>query len=284
MKIRLSHFILVVLAVTCVAAQDNDKTKRSKMTADEVVAKHIASIGTPEALAKINSRVLVGEGRLTGKVGVAGFIGGPVQIASEGDKFLLAMVFNSNEYPYEKVGFDGRDLTVGRPSGRQTELGKFLRSQTTVLKEGLMGGVLSSAWPLLNLAQKKARVEYDGITSAGGREFHKLKYSASRSGTLKVTLFFDSENFRHVLTEYKYSIESGIRGDLAENARAKPSYFSLVERFGDFRKAGELTLPFSYSIDISNQVEEELTSLQWTVKLTEAYYNEAVDASVFKVS
>ena len=72
---------------------------QGKMTADELVKRHLASIGTPEAIAAAKTRILVGQGVLTSKLGYNGRLVGPAQFVSSDDKTLLAIVFNSNEYP-----------------------------------------------------------------------------------------------------------------------------------------------------------------------------------------
>lgn len=281
-KILIASIVSIALFVTGYAQSDDSKKKPGKITAEEIVTKHLASIGTPEALAKVKSRVMIGEGRITGKVGISGMLGGPAQLASEGNKVLLAMVFNSNDYPYERVGFDGEDLSLGRPSGRRTELAQFLKSHSSIVKEGLFSGTLSSAWPLLNMTGRKVKLQYDGTIGSGDRQLHKLKYSTSRAGILNIVLYFDAVTFQHLMSEYKYTVEPGIRQQT--NSRARPNYFTLIEQFSDFRKAGELTLPFSYGIDISAQTEDETYSIKWGVNVKEVYYNEPLEVTAFKVS
>jgi len=38
------------------------------------------------------------------------------------------------------------------------------------LREGLLGGVLSAAWPLLRLAQQNPKLEYRGLKKMEGRQ------------------------------------------------------------------------------------------------------------------
>lgn len=72
------------------------------MTSEGLVSKHLASIGSADALAAARSRIMVGNGKLTSKLGYAGQLIGPAQFASDGDKVLFAIIFNSNNYPYDK--------------------------------------------------------------------------------------------------------------------------------------------------------------------------------------
>jgi hypothetical protein len=289
--------LLFLLVGQCFGQDDNGSAKAKKgsgkMTAEELVRLHLASIGTDEALAAAKSRVMVGTARLTAKVGFTGYLTGPAQVASQGDKVLLAMIFNSNDYPFEKVGYDGKELTVARPTvtrnalslrdGR-SRLGEFIKSQSFIVKQGLLGGALSSAWPLMNLDPKKAKLSYDGLTTMDGRELHKLKYVPARSGDVKVVMYFEPETYRHVMTEYNYTVPIQMGANMAENAAAKPSYYSLIERFSDFKGVGQLTFPFNYTIEFSSQTQDDAMALQWAIKIAQVFFNEPLEQAAFKVS
>src|SRR5262245_841249 len=104
-----SIFLSLIVLVFCLTGfGQTDPKNLPKLTADEIIAKHIASIGKSESIAAIKSRILVGVGEFTSRT-QAGKVGGPAQFASDGPKFVLALVFNANNYPYEKLGYDGKD-------------------------------------------------------------------------------------------------------------------------------------------------------------------------------
>jgi hypothetical protein len=258
------------------------------MTADEVVARHLMSIGTAEARGAIKSRVMIGEGSLISKLGSVFTINGTAQLASEGNKFLYTILFDSEVYPYEKVAFDGKEQTLGFPSGKKTFLAEFLRSQSSILKDGLFGGVLSGAWSLTNLSEvPKAKLEYTGVSRIGDGQFHKLKYSSSRTGDLKVSLYFDLETFRHVRTEYEYTIEPRIGTSPTDiRSAGRIERYSLREDFADFKIAGKLTLPFLYTVNVTNerQIASGTHSRDWIIKILQVVYDEPLNANVFKVS
>jgi hypothetical protein len=259
--------------------------QKEKITAEEIIQKHLASIGTPEAIAAVKSRVMVGQGNLSSRLGYIGGITGPAQLASDGDKFLLAIVFNSNDYPYEKLAYDGKNMSIGRPRGNVTRLGEFLKSQSSLLKQGLLGGALSSAWPLLNRDPKAVKVEYAGTENIGGKTLHKVKFNPARSDSLRVTLYFDADTYQHVMSEYQYTIQPHmISSDSTVNPTAKASHYSLIERFSDFKKVGDLTLPLQYTIDVASQTAEGAETLRWTIAIKQVFYNEPLEAANFKVS
>jgi hypothetical protein len=50
-----------------------------------------------------------------------------------------------------------------------SEFGEFVCTQDGMLREGLLGGVLSTAWPMLDLDARKAKVGYEGETKIDNR-------------------------------------------------------------------------------------------------------------------
>lgn len=269
---------------------DKDQKKPAKISVDELIARHIASIGPADVIAGIKSRVLVGEGKLESKLGSAFILHGTGQIASQENKVLYAMIFRSPVYPYEKVAFDGNDQSLALPNGKRTLLVNFLKSQTSILKEGLFTGALSTAWPLLDLKSRKSvKLDFAGTSKIDDRECYKLKYSSGRSGDLKTTLYFDAETYRHIRTTYEYTIEPRI-GTSSTDVRSSSRIerYSLREDFSDFKMAGKLTLPFTYTINITNELQivsqPGTNSREWTFTLLQVYYNEPLEATAFKVS
>jgi len=263
---------------------------QQKITANEVVAKHLASIGPAEVIASIKSRVMVGTSKLEAKIGTSSFITGPGQLASQGDKVLYALIFNSPNYPYEKAAFDGKDISLGLPNGNRTLLTDFLKAQGVILKDGLFTGALSTAWPLLDLKSKKgAKVEYAGTAKIDDRLCHKLKYSSGRTGDLKTTLYFDAETFHHVRTTYEYTTEPRIgRSSTDTRSSSRVERYSLTEEFSDFKIAGKLTLPMTYVIKSTNEQQivstQGANALEWTFIVLQVYYDEPLEATMFKVS
>src|SRR5438309_8392384 len=184
---------------------------KEKMKPEELVAKHLESIGLAEARAAARSRIITGTAVASFRMGGHGQAQGKALLASQGPKSLITMVFGLVDYPHEKIAYDGQKVTVGqvRP-GVRTLLGRFLAANGLAFSEGLAGGTLSAAWPLLDLTSRNAKLQYEGLKKIGKRELHALKYSAPKSSDLKVTLFFEHETFQHVRTEYHQTIESPI--------------------------------------------------------------------------
>jgi hypothetical protein len=273
----LSVFVLLLAFSTGFAQKD-------KMTLGDLVDRHAASIGSPEAIAAAKTRILVGKASLTSKLGYNGRLVGPAQFASEGDKLLLAIIFNSNEYPYEKLAYDGRDMSFGRPNGKLTRLSDFVKAQTAIVKQGLFGGVLSANWPFAGTG-KKVKAEFAGTENIGGKDLYKLKVRPAGGGDVTAALYFEPDTFHHVMTVYQYTIEPHmISSDSTANASAKASYYTLTEKFSNFKKVGDLVLPLGYVMDMAIQLPDSTEQITWTVAFEQAFYNEPLETSVFKVS
>jgi len=274
----LSFVIITLIAVVGTFAQSEKKPE--KITVEELVAKHLASIGTPEAIAAAKSRVMAGVGVFTTKSS-PGRIGGPAQLASSGDKFLLAIVLNSNDYPYEKFAYDGKDLTTGvRPGGGLSALGDFLRSNKVIFKRGLLGGVLSQQWAPLN-AQKDVKLTFGGSTKMGDKSLYKVKASGAGLGDMTVSLYFEPDTFRHVRTEYFY--RTGQLSTLSPDRTGgpAPSTYTLTEDFSNFTKVDDLILPMNYVLEYTTDVGRPMT---WTVNFSQVFNNQPLEATVFRVS
>ena len=95
---------------------------------------------------------------------------------------LNSTTLDSGEPP-TAFAFDGSKTTVTqfRP-GRHTPLEQFFAEYEIIIREGLFGGTLSEAWPLLDLQQKNPKLEYLGIKKLDGKEFHVIRY-APRKGS-----------------------------------------------------------------------------------------------------
>lgn len=279
-----TRVLLVSFLVLIVASGLAHPAATDKLTTEELVKKHLASIGTTEDINASRTRVATGSTqaklRLTN---TAVELSGPAQLASDGDKFLLAMIFQSNNYPHEKASFDGENVVIGvLTQGGRTPLGAFLGSQTALLKQGLIGGVLSSAWPLLNLDHRDAKVSYAGMDKINGKPVHKLKYVPRNSGELSVNLYFDANTFQHVRSMYEYVV-SARQGAVAESSISQQNTrYKLVEDFSDFQPTGKLMLPHSYTIDLTVELPTKTQTLEWAINFQQFAFNETIDPSVFK--
>jgi hypothetical protein len=263
----------------------------NKLSPAELIAKHLDAIGSAEARAKVHAMQLRGTSMVIAKLGGAGQVDGSVVMVSQGNQNLINMTFDAADYPQELLKYDGKTFTTSqiRP-GVRTSLEVFFMTNDILFKEGLIGGTLSSAWPLLDLQQKNPKLEYAGLKKIAGKQLHALKYTPRKGSDLKITLFFDAESFQHVRTEYEETIYAteqrrigggGGRLPGATDQRSANAQIHATEEFSDFRPESGLTLPHNYKFELSIQSEVRPALVDWEIKLTEFTFNQTLDAKWF---
>jgi hypothetical protein len=265
------------LLASCVAA-----AQEKKMDLPELLSRHLEAVGGAAARGAIKSRFATGTVKFVSRMGSSGNLNGIIGLVSLKPKLRYSIKFPSQEYPGEQVAFDGKNLDVGvLQGGRRSALGLFMQQQDLPLKEGLLGGVLCTGWPLLK-DPVAARLEYKGIRKIDGRPVHVVGYRPQKgSPDLKVTLYFDSETFRHVRSEYEFQI--GARMGIGPNQSTKipESRYLLSEDFDDFRVVDGMMLPHRCKIQLSVLASMSNILIDWTISFTQMTHNQPVDDNVF---
>lgn len=299
----------VVLGSSLSARHSEAARVSDKLTADEIITKHLESIGAASARTAAGGRVVGGTTQVTFRSrGIAQSDGGAV-MASDGMKSMITMKFDSSQYPYEKIGFDGTKVTAYqlRP-GDYSSLGSFARAAPEMFKEGLLGGALSSAWPFLDLANKKIKMEAGGTKKINDRPAYEVKYVVRGGSDLRISLYFDAETFQHVRTVYKKEIPAQMsRGGLGGSQRSpgggvggagtssgadrvgegsaqqSNTTYELTEEFSDFKTEGGLTLPHTYKLHLV-QLGSATQMSDWVMTLVKFSFNQHLDVGDFDVS
>jgi hypothetical protein len=265
----------VVALLVAVALRAGDE----KLKPEELVAKHLASIGTAEKRAAVKTRVAEGASVLRIMIGGTGETEGRAAFLCDGQKFRIGLPTDKFDYWGEQFGFDGSKTEVGfvQPSSR-SQLGNFLRRYDQILKEGLVGGALTTAWPLLDVAGRQPRLSYDGLKKIDGKELHRVKYVMKKGqGEVDIFLYFEPETFRHVRSSYNVVRSSPLGADITQSSRQQETRFLLEEFFSDFKEVDGLTLPMSWILKQTNQTGQRTIVAQHEVKLTRVANNAAID-------
>jgi amino acid permease len=84
-----------------------------KMKAEDVIAKHLDSIGTSEARAATKSQIAVGNAQIKFITRQTTPVVGRIVIAAAGEKNFWGMSLNSTDYPSDKFSYDGNKAKVG---------------------------------------------------------------------------------------------------------------------------------------------------------------------------
>src|ERR1044072_6635136 len=195
------------------------------------------------------------------------------------------MSFEAPNYPGERFGFDGKKFTVGLiQPGVRSLLGNFALTNDEIFRAGLVGGTLTSAWALLNLAERKAKIEYARTDKVGGRLAHKIKYYPNKGSDLKIVLFFDAETFQHVRTQYDRIVGARIgTGGVDSSASQRETRYKIIEDFGDYKEESKLKLPHSYSLQLEIDKTNGTSLDRWEMVLDQFAFDQEIDNRMFNV-
>jgi hypothetical protein len=277
--------ILLSVYLTLVPGAAAQSPKADKIKPEEVVARHLESIGTARARAAVTTRIIAGTSQVIIRTPPPGQAVGKAVLASEGVKSLFGMSFPSPVYPREQLAYNGNTFMAAFSTpGVRSGLGNFLMMHEIIFRHGLMGGTLTSAWPLLDLESHHAQLEYAGTKKLNDELLYELKYLPRGNSDLKVTLFFERETFRHVRTEYERTVSAPMGKVEYTNIQEREARYKMVEEFSLFKLEGELTLPHIYKIKVSIDTVNGTYVAEWTIKLTQFEFNQKIDQSAFNVS
>lgn len=278
MKKHLIQFSAVA-ALTLIAWQSQSSyAADNKLKPEELVAEHLKSIGTPEVLNSFKTRQMSGSALVKFVVGATGQLVGKAQLASDGQKYALFIKFDSTNYPGEQFAYDGNNTEVAymRP-GERSPLASFLDLYKDLMKEGLLGGTLTSAWPLLQVQERQPKLKL-GTRKIEGRELYELEYRPKKGlGEMKIKMYFDPETYRHLRTEYNLRRR-------ASRSTSMDFVYTLVEQFDNFSEVDGMMLPHTYSMDFSIDGEGSAFLAQWTINPEKWVHNTQIEPGLFKIN
>ena len=275
-------WLVVALIAPSVAAA----RAQEKLTAEQVVARHLEAVGAAETRESIKSRIINGAAVVTIREPSIRRVEGQAVLASQGEKSLFGMGFQDAAYAQERFGYDGSKVSIGYiKAGERSVLADFVNTSKEIVGQGLLGGSLSEAWALEYLAARKPKLEYGGTKKVGDRPAYELKYFPRGGSDLRISLFFDAETFRHVRTEYKRTVAAQMSGGIdADKTGQRESRYRMAEDFSDFRKEGGLTLPHGYKITLEVDASKGAFRADWEMKLAQFAFNQPIQPGSFDVN
>lgn len=278
---------IFALVLTCILVAALQARPDNKLTPAEVISKHLESIGPAEMRARVQGTRIKGTSVVSVKLCGEGQVEGQALLASHGTASLINLKFETPEYPFELLRFDGKKfIAIPFKPGSRTCLAQFFQDNEVIFKEGLAGGVLSESWPLLKIEERNPKLEYAGLKKIGGRELHALRYGPRKGSEMKIMLYFDPQTFQHVRTEYSqvvYANEQrrigavGSSGLPAPNQAASNARVEAYEEFSEFKVEGGLNLPHTYKFHLSIQSELRPALVDWVLNLTDFAFNVPFD-------
>ena len=191
------------------------------------------------------------------------------------------MTFGSLDYPAEKIGFEETQTVSQVRPGVRTIFGRYLLTNEELFKEGLVGGVLSTAWPLLDLSKRNLKLQYDGIKNVNSRQVHQLKCRA-RNSDIGINLHFDPETFQHLGTTYKQILDPTVASNKPEQSVDRDeTRITITEAFSDFRTEGGLNLPHRHQLKLEIIAGRTSIFYEWSIELTKFAFGDPIGANEF---
>ena len=287
----------LLLIMCCILAAQISGLCADDLSPEQLVAEHLKSVGGAAVLSQIKSITLVGTSDVNFILGMSGQMSGTAMLVSQGPKIGIALKFQDINYPGEYFAYDGKAVTVGNiKPGLKSPIADFLYRYNKILKNGMLGGVFSNGWPLLDIKGNKPNMKVRK-TKVEGTELYEIEYRPKDNhGDMKIRLYFDPETYRHVRTEYRATTKDdvttgtrtpfeggGVRDMAIADVRGE-SYYTLTEKFGDFKKVGSLTLPHSYALDyMIDGTNQSGFIAKWNMNVLEAGFNTPnIDNDLFK--
>lgn len=268
---------------------------------EELIAKHLDSIGTAQVRASAKTRRVEGKVRYKILVGGSGGVEGRGTLVSEGREVNLLMKFANTQYSGEQFIYNGDKVKVAATMMERvrSRFGEFVHAQEFILQEGLLGGVLTTAWPLLDLDAHKPKLSYEGLKKIDGRDLHDIRYRPKKNFGLEIHLYFDPDNFHHVLTVYTLPMQLQMaqsvawgggaietrdqKNDVAAVPQAE-NRCRMEERFSDFYTVDGLTLPGHYNIHFAEELKNGISSVSdWEFTASQITNNVSLDPGDFQM-
>lgn len=251
---QITNALLCMILASPILAED------PKMTKEELVSRHIESIGSKEVLAGVRFRnaegVCLGRGRIFAQAGEeSGSLAGEAEFVTGPDTTQFILLLESEHYPVEGFLFDGKDIRLAtfKPphysglSETEYSLGQFTNYVSRweeFIKQGLFGGVLNALWPLLAQEKNSSKMKSLKRRKIDGREFLVLRYHVG--GSQGAELFFDPETFHHVATRFRWVAGPSRSGGLADSR----VWLTLREEFSNFSVFDGIELPTRWNITL----------------------------------
>ncbi|PYS88651.1 MAG: hypothetical protein DMF62_09160 [Acidobacteria bacterium] len=246
-----------------------------ELKAEEIVAKHLASIGKADVRALVSNRVVTGLSQFTSKLPETKG-GGKAVIVSDKENLYFMISLNSKEYPNDKVGFFKDKVSLPFvTAGARSPLGAFIADHKKLLDNGLFLGSMTERWVLLNPHYYGGKIKNAGSKEINGRKAYCIQFFPSDGGSTEffIRLYFDAETFYHLRTEYHHVI-SPRQDTFGVLGRQAGTILDLVEYYGDFQTVEGLTLPYSYQVDFKTASTSGTFEYSWGVKVAGYYYNQ----------
>ena len=146
----------------------------------------------------------------------------------------------------------------------------------------MLGGELSTGWALQGLGQNQPQLDYAGLKKIDGRQLHDLEYRSKKSTDMRIGLYFDPETYHHVKTTYAMTFSPTVGTTITNSVDQQEIRYTIEERFGDFKTQDGITLPSTYSIEYTQELQNGQTIVyHWDMTVDKILENISLDPKNF---
>lgn len=275
-----SRIFLLLLCVCCLMSE----ITAQKLKPEEILARHLESIGTIEAISAVKTRLLQGKAQARVINSSSEPSAGKGYLVSSGEKMVIQMNFEmatALDYSREHIGYDGNKINAPFiTSSNRSALGSFVFGYKEIVKYGLLGGTLRTNWALLDAKNNIGKFEYEKKEKIGEVETHVLRCVPRGGSGLTIKLFFDAQNFQHLRTSYYQEISPPVT--VSDEGRISSIRYKLIEDFGNYKQISGLNLPLSYKITYSLEDPRQSRQYEWKIDLSRFEFNVEIKPELFQ--
>ncbi len=256
-----------------------------ELTWQQLVQQHLESIAPLDRLKARRTFAVQGDCEYRILAGGVLSANGISQLVSKGESYNMMFNFPAGEYGGTQYVTNGKKTDTRYSSGGQVNpLRVFLQGQDALLTEGLLGGELTTAWALLDVAGRRPRLKYQGIQDIDGRPLHRLDYRIRKGGMdLENRLYFDLKTFHHVLSTYEVEVSSQMGATPEASSQNRVSRARVEERFSDFKDLGGFVLPTTWTLLYSKMTDDGSILLQWRTTIKHSAANVPFPENLLKM-
>jgi hypothetical protein len=263
-------FALMLLAAPVGASRADDPPQ---LAAAEIINKHLAAVGGKEALTKFKTRVALGTVKKENEADAK------MAIMSEAPNRVSAMYIFQN-YTWQMTNDKGK--VIFRPTITR-DASVIEVKYHDMLLTGAMFNSISLYSLLTDPASADLQMEAKGIKKVKGRQAYVVE--VKRGKMEPVRLFFDTETFMWVRTEYGRvnfaKRMTGLTNDITARGEEQTEVDFFVET-SDFKVVDGVKLPFKFEQTIAYPLIRQKKAGTITGVISEYRHNVAIQPEMFQ--
>lgn len=262
----ISSFLLLISLTIVATAQEQ------KLTAEQIIEKHIAAIGGREALARLKTRVAIGTVQKEDEPQVQ------FALMSEAPN-RLAAVYVFRDYDLRMI-YDGKSPRFAPTLARQYQ--QLAAKYEEIVSSGLMFNQMSLYNLVVSPETTDIKFEAAGTKKLDGKLAYVIS-AKSKKSTMK--LYFDADSFMWVRTDYgrvSFSKELGRFTNDVVNQSASEVTIDFYIETADFRDVDGLKLPFKFIQVLTSPILRQKSVGTITGTIKEYQHNIQIDPKMFQ--